>query len=131
MLRSIVEIKKLPQKVSQKEEVIFFRELEKCMHMDRPRIVLDCSGILRADYAVMDLLLCCLEAALKRNGDVKLAAVTPNLSEVLHANGMIRLFDMYSTIGDAVDSFNQNSIEAILETLIPSRNTLLETESAA
>jgi hypothetical protein len=76
-------------------------------------------------------LLCCLEAALKRNGDVKLAAVTPNLSEVLHANGMIRLFDMYSTIGDAVDSFNQNSIEAILETLIPSRNTLLETESAA
>jgi hypothetical protein len=68
---------------------------------------------------------------LKRNGDVKLAAVTPNLSEVLHANGMIRLFDMYSTIGDAVDSFNQNSIEAILETLIPSRNTLLETESAA
>ena len=117
--------------MSKKEEVIFFRELQECMHMDRPRIVLDCSVISRADFGVMDLLLNCLEAALKRNGDVKLAAVTPNLSEVLHATGINKLFDTYRTTNDAVESFHQHSIEAILESLMPSRKTLLETESAA
>jgi anti-anti-sigma regulatory factor len=44
------------------------------MNNDRAYIVLDCSKVGVMDRSAIYLLLCCLEEAMKRNGDVKLAA---------------------------------------------------------
>jgi hypothetical protein len=51
------------------------------------------------------MLLCCLEETLKRNGDVKLAAVPPAAMAVLNVTGVDRVFEIYDTIPEASNSF--------------------------
>src|SRR5690349_4895665 len=68
-----VVVKQLPEKLSAEQGQIFLREVEQYMSVQRPRIVLDCSQVRQLDSAGIQLLLRCLEKAMKRNGDVKLA----------------------------------------------------------
>src|SRR5579871_2507600 len=73
-----VAVKQLPETLESRRGRLFFRELESCMNdVDRPCIVLDCSSLRKMDLHAIHLLLCCLEGAMKRNGDVRLAAVAP------------------------------------------------------
>jgi hypothetical protein len=51
------------------------------------------------------ILLCCLEETLKRNGDVKLAALPPPAMAVLHVTGVNRVFEIHDTIPEALNSF--------------------------
>jgi hypothetical protein len=51
------------------------------------------------------MLLCCLEETLKRNGDVKLAALPPAAMAVLNVTGVNRVFEIYDTIPEALNSF--------------------------
>lgn len=81
------------------------------MNVDRPCIVLDCSGIREMDRVTIHMLLCCLEEAIKRNGDVKLSAVNRTVRETLVIMGVNRLFEIYDTETDAVDSFFQTRLE--------------------
>jgi anti-sigma B factor antagonist len=127
---SAVTIKQLPETMSTKERRIFFREIESCMSLDRPSIVLDCSKVRRLDRSVVHLLLCCLEEAMKRNGDVKLAAMPPGAGTILEMTGINRLFDIFDTTADAVNSFNRLPVNAISEALLAERSPR-ESESAA
>jgi len=79
MIRSAraVSIKQLPEKLDVERGQIFFRELGSCMSVERPCIVFDCSMVREMDQYAAQLLLCCLEGAIKRNGDVRLAMVYP------------------------------------------------------
>ena len=45
----------------------------------------------------MHVLLCCLEEALKRNGDVKLAGLTPPAKAGLQMAGVDRVFEIYDS----------------------------------
>ena len=69
----LIEVKQLPETLSVKQGRSFFREVESCLNEDRPRVVLDCSKVRQLDNAGIRVLLRCLEEAIKRNGDVKLA----------------------------------------------------------
>src|SRR5665213_1764936 len=102
-----VTVKQLPQLLSGRRGRIFLREVESCMDVHRPCIVLDCSNVRQLDKSVIHLLLCCLEEAMKRNGNVKLAALPPGAGAILELTGANRLFDIYDTIADAVDSFHR------------------------
>jgi hypothetical protein len=51
------------------------------------------------------MLLCCLEDTIKRNGDVKLAALSPAALAVLNVTGVNRVFETYDTILEALNSF--------------------------
>lgn len=75
------------------------------MNDDRPRLVLDCTNVLEADRLVVHLLLRCLEEAMKRNGDVKLAAIRPETKSTLERIGASRLFEIFDTTDAAVASF--------------------------
>lgn len=84
---------------------LFFNELESRMNIDRPCMVLDCSRVREMDRFAIHMLLCCLEEAMKRDGDVKLAAVSPSAREMLELTRVDRLFEIYETETEAVNSF--------------------------
>jgi anti-anti-sigma regulatory factor len=102
-----VAVKQLPETMSRKQRLAFLREIQCCMNVDRPRMVLDCSNARQLDRSVIYVLLCCLEEAMKRKGDVKLAALPPGAGAVLEHAGVERLFDVYATTADAVNSFHR------------------------
>jgi anti-anti-sigma regulatory factor len=80
-------------------------ELESRMNIDRPCVVIDCSKVHQMDRFAMHLLLCCLEEAIKRDGDVKLANLSADALDALKMMRVDRLFEIYATESEAVNSF--------------------------
>lgn len=102
----VVKVKQLPEKLSGKQGRLFLLEIQRCADTDRPRIVLDCSKVRELDRHALHILLCCLEEAMKHNGDVKLAELPPGAHAFLDITGASRVFDTYATTAEAVDSFH-------------------------
>ena len=100
-----VTVTQLPETVDTKRGRLFFKELESSMNVDRPCIVLDCSRVREMDRFAIHMLLCCLEEAMKRDGDVKLAAVSASAQATLELTRVDRLFEIYATESEAVNSF--------------------------
>ena len=93
---------------------LFFKELENRMNVDRPCVVLDCSKVREMDRLAIHMLLCCLEEAMKRDGDVKLAAVSLSARKILGLTGIDQLFEIYDTEAEAVNSFFRPHFERAL-----------------
>jgi anti-anti-sigma regulatory factor len=108
-----VAVKQLPEVLNAKQGRLFFKELESCVNVDRPCLVLDCSKLRRMDSSVVHLMLCCLEEALKRNGDVKLAAIPAGATAILELSGIDRLFEVFDTTADAVSSFSRPPVDMV------------------
>jgi anti-anti-sigma regulatory factor len=100
-------VKQLPASLNGEVGRVFFAELEQCMHAHRPFVVLDCSKLRHVDRATIQLLLCCLEEAMKRNGDVKLAAVSASAKASLKLVGIDRLFEFFDTVAEAMGNDRQ------------------------
>lgn len=105
-----VAVKQLPARLSVKLGRIFFREVQPGLNMNRPRLVLDCSQVRQLDSTGLHVLLRCLEEAMKRNGDVKLAAIQPVTAEFLQRKKVDRLFETFATTSDAVNSFHRSPL---------------------
>jgi anti-anti-sigma factor len=105
----VVSIKQLPEKLNVRRGRLFFRELESCINVERPCIVLECSRLREMDRYAVHLLLCCLEGAIKRNGDVRLAALAPIALLNLELTGLDRLFRIFETVDEAVESFQRRT----------------------
>jgi anti-anti-sigma factor len=117
--RAPVALVEVPETLKPRQERIFLRELESCMNTSRPRIVLDCSKLRQMDKAAIHLLLCCLEEALKHNGDIRLAAVPKGASGILDLSGLGGLFEVFDTIPAAVSSFHRVSKDVISQREVP------------
>ncbi|MGH9588621.1 MAG: STAS domain-containing protein [Acidobacteriaceae bacterium] len=100
-----VMVKQVPAEARAEEERMFLREIQECVETNRPRIVLDCSNLRQLDKSSARLLLRCLEEAMKRNGDVKLASLPIGAGAVLEMTGMARIFEVYGTVEEAENSF--------------------------
>ncbi len=103
-----VRVKQLPETLDCEYARLLLSELSKT---DRPSIVLDCSNMRQMDRGSSLLLLRCLEEAIKSNGDVKLAEVPNGARRVLERTGMGRLFELFDTTADAVNSFRRLPID--------------------
>ncbi|HUA91852.1 MAG TPA: STAS domain-containing protein [Terracidiphilus sp.] len=108
-----VAVKQMPTALDSEQERKFLHEMETCLDAWRPSIVLDCSEAQQIDYTLLHLLLCCLEEAMKRNGDVRLAAVQPEAREILKRWRLDRLFRIFETTAEAINSFQRPSLSAI------------------
>jgi anti-sigma B factor antagonist len=123
-----VAVKQLPEALHAKRGRIFFEEMESWINVDRPRIVLDCSNICHMDSSVVHVMLCCLEEAMKRNGDVKLASLNETAKAQLNLMGLDRLFEIFASNADAVNSFRRLAVDVTPHFLksessqLPSRN---------
>jgi anti-anti-sigma factor len=103
----LVAVKQVPERLSVKQGRSFFREIESVLNTDRPRVVLDCSKVRHLDSAGIHVLLCCLEEAMKRNGDVKLASVPARAAALLELTRVDHLFEAFESTDEAVDSFHR------------------------
>jgi anti-sigma B factor antagonist len=119
-----VAVKQVPEKLSIKQGRGFFREVESCLKADRPRVVLDCSKVRQLDSAGIHVLLRCLEEAMKRNGDVKLASVPSGAAAILELTKVDRLFEVFESTADAVNSFRQFPMKPLPQALSLERSTL-------
>lgn len=95
----------LPEEMTQSGARTFNEEMRMLLDADRPRIVLDCSEMRNIDSAGVGSLLYCMEQAMKRNGDLKLAAVSPQLETILELMRVDRLFEVFETPEAATRSF--------------------------
>jgi anti-anti-sigma factor len=111
-IRAVV-VKQLPETLNARQARLFFTELEGGLNVDRPALVLDCSKVRQMNSSIVHLILCCLEEAMKRNGDVKLAAISAGATAVLELAGLDRLFEMYDTSADAASSFRRLPVDVL------------------
>jgi len=125
-----VAVMQLPEVLNMKQRRNFLREMQSQMSVDRPRLVLDCSKVRLRDRSFIHLLLCCLEEAMKCKGDVKLAALPPGAGAILELTGVNRLFDIYETTAEAVNSFHRFPVLSVPQTHLPG-SARDESESAA
>jgi anti-sigma B factor antagonist len=124
-----VTIKHLPSRVDHSTERALLRELALALQVERPAIVLDCSQLRQMDSAAAHLLLCCLEEAMKRNGDVRLAGLSDQAGETLAAWDLDRIFRSFETTEKAAESFQRRS--AFIAPAAERNTAALATERAA
>jgi anti-sigma B factor antagonist len=101
-----VVVMQLPQQLNHLAVGLFMNELQPLLEADRPRIVLDCSQIAHLDSAGVEMLLQCTEEVMKRDGDLKLADLSPYASVILELMRVDRLFEVFETAQQAVQSFH-------------------------
>jgi anti-anti-sigma regulatory factor len=105
----VVAVRHLPENFTGRQIADFFGEVSSCLDLDRPCLVLDCSQLARMDKQIVLLLLRCLEEAMKRNGDVRLAGVSPVVKDELKAADAEILFRSFETTNDAIASFHRRA----------------------
>ncbi len=101
-----VIIMELPEILNHAEGKAFLAELQPLLVDDRPRIVLDCSLVEHMDSAGIEILLQCMQEAMKRDGDLKLAALSPASAAILELMRVDRLFEVFNTSEEAAQSFH-------------------------
>jgi anti-sigma B factor antagonist len=100
-----VIVMELPEKLTHLEVRSFLDEMQPLLEIDRPCVVLDCSQVQSMDSAGVEMLLHCLQEAMKRDGDMKLAAVPPASAVMLELMRVDRLFEVFDNSEQAVRSF--------------------------
>jgi anti-anti-sigma factor len=108
-----VVVKRLPESVGVGEAQQLFQDVIPLLEADRPHLVFDFSEVRQLDSAGIELLLRCTEEAMKRNGDVKLAAVAPPVAVVLRLTRVDRLFEIFESPSDAMESFHRYPVQAL------------------
>jgi anti-sigma B factor antagonist len=101
-----VIVKRMPARLNMRESRAFARDVHPLINSDRPQIVFDLSQVQQLDAAGVEMLLQCMSEAMRRDGDLKLAALSPQASIVLEMTRTDRLFEIYESSSDAVRSFS-------------------------
>jgi anti-sigma B factor antagonist len=101
-----VVVKRMPEKMNLKQARSFFKEVQPFLNSDRPQIVFDMSQVRQLDAAGVDILLQCMRQVVKRDGDLKLAALSRPAAVVLELTRTGRLFEIYESSSAAVKSFS-------------------------
>lgn len=120
-----VAVKQLPGKLNARTEKRFLREVEERLSVERPAMVLDCSAMTEMNSTTLHLLLCCLERAMKSNGDLRLSGVGPKARLNMALAGIDRLFRLFPTTREAIASFQRR------ETIKPAAAALQFAEEPA
>ena len=101
-----VIVKRMPERINLQQAREFRREVQPFLRSDRPQVVFDFSTVRRMDAAGVDLLLECMAEVMRHDGDLKLAALSPQAAVVLELTRTDRMFEIYDTAPDAVRSFS-------------------------
>ena len=108
-----VVVMQLPEQLNLDGVRSFLPELKPLLDGHRPRIVLDCSQVRYLDSAGVEMMLQCLEEAMKRDGDLKLAALSPESEVILELMRVAQVFEAFTTSEEAVRSFNAVPAEGV------------------
>ena len=111
--RRRVIVKQLPEDMCQQSAELFYGEMEPLVRTNRAHLVFDFSPVHEIDSAGLGVLLMCLEEVMKGNGDLKLAALPAQAEEIFALTGLYRLFEIFETTDQAVESFYSFRAEAV------------------
>lgn len=101
-----VVVKRVPALLNGRQARQFHDEVRPFLRVDRPQVVFDLAAVRQIDAAGIDMLLDCMTEASKRDGDLKLANLSPHAAVILELTRTDRLFEIYETATDAVKSFS-------------------------
>jgi anti-sigma B factor antagonist len=101
-----VVVKRVPGLLNTRQARQFHDEVRPLLRVDRPQIVFDLAAVRQIDAAGIDMLLQCMTEASRRDGDLKLANLSPHAAVILELTRTDRLFEIYETATDAVKSFS-------------------------
>ena len=101
-----VVVKRMPEKVNQREARKFFQDVQPFLTADRPQLVFDLSLVKQLDAAGVEMLLNCVSEVMKRDGDLKLASLSKQATMVLELTRTDRLFEIYDNSTEATRSFS-------------------------
>jgi anti-sigma B factor antagonist len=114
-----VVVKRMPERMNLRNARNFLKEVQPFLTSDRPQVVFDLSLVRHIDAAGVDVLLQCMRDAMKRDGDLKLAALSPHAAIVLELTRTGRLFEIYENCTAAVKSFSSFLPNAIRNSYSP------------
>ena len=101
-----VVVKRMPEKMNQREARKFLQDVEPFLSADRPQLVFDLSQVKQLDAAGVEMLLRCVSEVMKRDGDLKLASLSRQAAMVLELTRTDRLFEIYENSTEAARSFS-------------------------
>jgi anti-sigma B factor antagonist len=101
-----VIVKRVPESLNLKQARVFLDEVRPLLEHDRPQLVFDLSLVQKLDAAGVDMLLYCMREVSRRDGDLKLASLSPHAQVVLDLTRTGRLFEIFATSAEAVRSFS-------------------------
>ena len=101
-----VVVKRMPEKVNRPEARKFFQDVQPFLKADRPQLVFDLSLVKQLDAAGVEMLLNCVSEVMKRDGDLKLASLSPQAAMVLELTRTGRMFEIYHSSTEAARSFS-------------------------
>ena len=104
-IRGPILIMQLPEQLDLLGVRTFMQDLEPLLDSQHPRIVFDCSEIRYLDISGVKMILECLLQARRRDGDLKLAALSAESQAVLELMGENRMLQAFATSDEAVRSF--------------------------
>src|SRR6202051_3486689 len=105
----------MPEQLNSVEAQAFLQELKPLLDCPRPRIILDCSAVRHIDGAGVAMMLHCLEEAMKRDGDLRLAALSPESEVVLELMRVARVFEAFTTSDEGVRRFYAVPAEGVTQ----------------
>jgi anti-anti-sigma factor len=111
-VKSVV-VQQLPEKLTIGYTHQFFREIESELKTERPYVVFDFSRVRQFDSSGVQMLLHCMEEVMKRNGDLKLAALPSGPAVMLELTRVDRLFEIFEDVQDAAESFYRLPLQAL------------------
>ena len=103
---SSVVVKTLAARLDRKQVAAFRLGMQELLRLDQPRIVFDFCSVTLLDSAGIEFLLHCLSVIVRRDGELKLAALSPQAATVLEITRVGRFFEIFPTVEDAVRSFD-------------------------
>jgi len=111
-VRSVV-VQQLPDQLTVGYTHQFFREIEPQLKTERPYVVFDFCKVRQFDSSGVQMLLHCMEEVMKRNGDLKLAALPPGPAVMLELTRVDRLFEIFADVQDAAESFDRLPMQTL------------------
>jgi anti-sigma B factor antagonist len=103
---SFVSVQSLAARLDRSGVAAFRREMQLILRTDQPRVVLDFCSVTHLDSAGVECLLHCLSAIVRKGGELKLAALSPQAAVILEMSRVSRFFEMFATVEDAIASFD-------------------------
>jgi anti-sigma B factor antagonist len=101
-----VIVMEIPARLNHADAGVFLGEFQPLLQSDRARIVLDCSQVRYVDSAGLEVLSRCVHEAMRHNGDLKLAAVSPASRVIMELMLADHLCETFETMEEAVQSFH-------------------------
>jgi anti-sigma B factor antagonist len=100
-----VDVVKVAGRVDSNSAPEFEKALKDLWEADRNQIVLDLEDVDYLSSAGLRVMVTALKQVKKSSGDLRVAAPSTRVSEVLHLAGLNSIFQIYPTQLDAVGSF--------------------------